>query len=263
MEAWGDCFEVVTGDAGLAAAENATLVRALGKHYLIGLKGNQPTLHGHEVETLADKRCAPQARTAERVHGLTLVREVWTHALSSGEVDFPGARLLLCVRQTHPKDDDTQSVEWRYFVTSLSTGDLSFHHLLSLVRLHWVIENRHHWTLDLVLEEDDRQPCLHSRTALEVTAWLRVLAYNLISSWRAALPSRTGCQWPGRAPARCCATRSSTAARSCPCPHSHEGLARPPPLFSNTPRAQHGRPAERRSPARRAPPLRSPCSHNG
>jgi|GEM_PF-5578362 len=48
--------------------------------------------------------------------------------------------------------------------------------------------HRHHWTLDLVLEEDDRQPCLHSRTALEVTAWLRVLAYNLISSWRAALP---------------------------------------------------------------------------
>ncbi len=31
-------------------------------------------------------------------------------------------------------------------------------------------------------------PCLHSRTALEVTTWLRVLAYNLISSWRAALP---------------------------------------------------------------------------
>jgi len=25
--------------------------------------------------------------------------------------------------------------------------------------------------LDLVLEEDDRQPCLHSRIALEVTAW--------------------------------------------------------------------------------------------
>ena len=188
VEAWGDCFEVVTGDAGLAAAENAALVRALGKHSLLGLKGNPPTLHGYAVEALADKRCAPRARTAERVHGLTRVREVWTHALSSGEVEFPGARLLLCVRQTHLRDDGSQSVEWRYFVTSLSTVDLSFHHLLSLVRLHWVIENRHHWTLDLVLEEDDRQPCLHSRTALEVTAWLRVLAYNLISSWRAALP---------------------------------------------------------------------------
>jgi predicted transposase YbfD/YdcC len=170
VEAWGDCFEVLTGDAGLAAAENAALVRALGKHYLLGLKGNQPTLHGHAVEAIADKRCTPRARTAERVHGLTLVREVWTHALSPGEVEFPGARLLLCVRQTHQRDDGTKNVEWRYFVSSLPTVDLGFHHLLSQVRVHWAIENRHHWTLDLVLEEDDRQPSLHSRTALEVTA---------------------------------------------------------------------------------------------
>ena len=188
VEAWGDCFQVVTGDAGLAAAENAALVRKLGKHYLLGLKGNQPTLHGHAVEAMADKRCAPRARTTDRAHGETVVRQLWTHALAPDEVDFPAARLLLCVRQTRQKPDGTQSAEWRYFVTSLSTGDLGFHHLLRLVRLHWAIENRHHWTLDRVLEEDDRQPCLHSRTALELTAWLRVLAYNLISSWRAALP---------------------------------------------------------------------------
>jgi hypothetical protein len=31
------------------------------------------------------------------------------------------------------------------------------------------------------LEEDDRQHCLHSRSALEVTVWLRVL-----SDWRTA-----------------------------------------------------------------------------
>jgi predicted transposase YbfD/YdcC len=188
VEAWGEHFQVVTGDAGLTAAENATLVRTLGKHYLLGLKGNQPTLHGHAVESLGDKRCAPRARTEDRAHGQTVVRELWTHALKPGEVEFTGARLLLCVLQTHLKDDGTQSLEWRYFVTSLSTVDLSFAHLLRLVRLHWAIENRHHWTLDVVFEEDDRQPCLHSRSSLEVTAWLRVLAYNLLSAWRARLP---------------------------------------------------------------------------
>lgn len=185
---WGAHFEVVTGDAGLAATENAALVRQLGKHYLFGLKGNQPTLHEHAVEAIADKRCAARARTEDRAHGESVVRELWTHALKPGEVEFPGARLLLCVRQTHLKDDGTSGVEWRYFVTSLSTVDLGFHHLLRLVRLHWAIENQHHWTLDMVLEEDDHQPCLHSRTSLEVTAWLRTLAYNLVSAWRAALP---------------------------------------------------------------------------
>jgi predicted transposase YbfD/YdcC len=171
VAAFGEYFEVVTGDAGLAAAENAALVRQLGKHYLLGLKGNQPTLHGHALEAIADKRCAPRARTEDRAHGQTLVRELWTHALAPGEVEFPGARLLLCVRQTRLEDDGASSTEWRYFVTSLSTVDLGFHHLLRLVRLHWAIENLHHWTLDMVLEEDDRQPCLHSRIALEVTAW--------------------------------------------------------------------------------------------
>jgi predicted transposase YbfD/YdcC len=188
VETWGEHFQVITGDAGLTAAENAELVRSLGKHYLLGLKGNQPTLYGLAVDSLADKKCAPRARTEDRARGETVVRELWTHALPPGEVEFAGARLLLCVRQTHLKDDGTQSVEWRYFVTSLSTVELSFSHLLRLVRLHWAIENRHHWTLDMVLEEDDRQPCLHSRSSLEVTAWLRVLAYNLVSAWRARLP---------------------------------------------------------------------------
>jgi hypothetical protein len=85
--------------------------------------------------------------------------------------------------------------EWRYFVTSLSTADLSFARLLLLVRLHWAIENRHHWTQDMVLEEDDRQPCLRSRCALEVTAWLRVLAYKslLIIYW-----AMRGARSPGK-----------------------------------------------------------------
>ena len=188
VESFGEHFQVVTADAGLTAAENAALVRSLGKHYVLGLKGNQPTLYGHAIESIADKKCAPRACTEDRAHGQTVVRELWTHALKPGEVNFEGARLLLCVRQTHLKDDGTQHIEWRYFVTSLSTTDLSFAHLLRLVRLHWAIENRLHWTLDMVLEEDDRQPCLHSRSSLEVTAWLRVLAYNLVSAWRARLP---------------------------------------------------------------------------
>lgn len=190
---WGEHFEVVTGDAGLAAAQNAALVRQLGKHYLFGLKGNQPTLHGHAVEAIADKRCPPRARTQQREHGASVLRELWTHALAPGEVDFPGARLLLCVRQTRLENDGSSSTQWRYFVTSLCTTQLDFHHLLRLVRLHWAIENRHHWTLDVVLQEDDSQPCLASRTALEVTAWLRTLAYNLLASWRASLPPKDGC----------------------------------------------------------------------
>jgi hypothetical protein len=179
---------VLTGDAGLCAAENASQVLAHHKHYLLGLKGNQPTLHDYAQAAIASKQGACRARTEDTAHGETIIRELWTHALSPTEVDFPGARLLLGVRQSHLKQDGTQKVEWRYFVTSLSTGDLSFKHLLKLVRLHWAIENLHHWTLDVVLQEDARQPCKAHASSLEVTAWLRTLGYNLIAAWRAVLP---------------------------------------------------------------------------
>jgi predicted transposase YbfD/YdcC len=188
VEAYGEHFGVVTADAGLTAAQNADLVRQLGKHYCFGLKANQPTLHEYAVEAIAAKRCPARARTEEREHGQTVVRELWTHALKPGEVDFPGARMLLLVRQQHWEDDGSVEEEYRYFVTSLDTTLFNFHPLLQLVRGHWGIENRHNWTLDVVLGEDARQPCRPTRTALEVVAWLRALAFNLLACWRTRLP---------------------------------------------------------------------------
>jgi predicted transposase YbfD/YdcC len=188
VQAYGEHFGVATADAGLTAAPNAALVREWGKHYCFGLKANQPTLYEYAVQALAAKQCPARARAQERAHGKTVVRELWTHALKPGEVDFPGARMLLLVRQQHWDDDGTFEEEYRYFVTSLDTTVFNFQQLLRLVRVHWGIENRHHWTLDVVLGEDERQPCRPTRTALEVVAWLRALAFNLVSCFRARLP---------------------------------------------------------------------------
>ena len=51
----------------------------------------------------------------------------------------------------------------------------------------WAVENNHHWTLDTQLKADDHQPCQLSARALEVTCWLRALAYNLVSARRGPL----------------------------------------------------------------------------
>ncbi len=96
--------------------------------------------------------------------------------------------MLLLVRQQYWADDGSLEEEYRYFITSLDTTVFTFQQLLRLVRVHWGIENRHHWTLDVVLGEDERQPCRPTRTALEVVAWLRALAFNLLSCFRARLP---------------------------------------------------------------------------
>jgi predicted transposase YbfD/YdcC len=53
---------------------------------------------------------------------------------------------------------------------SLDTTVFTFQQLLRLVRVHWGVENRHHWTLDVGLGEDARQPCRPTRMAPEVVA---------------------------------------------------------------------------------------------
>ena len=63
----------------------------------------------------------------------------------------------------------------------------TFQQLLPLVRVHWGIENYYNWRLDMVLGEDARQSCRSTRVVLEVVAWLRALAFNLISCFRAHL----------------------------------------------------------------------------
>ena len=191
LATFGHLFEVVTGDAGLTARENAALVISLGKQYFLGLKGNQPTLHEYAQSAFERQCSSPRASTLERSHGATLRRELWCHSVNGPdqtEIDLPGARQFLCVRQTTERKGEPPVVEWRYFVTSLPSTRLSYHHFLALVRLHWRIENALNWTLDMILGEDDGAPCEKSREALEVAAWLRALAYNSVSAWRARAP---------------------------------------------------------------------------
>jgi predicted transposase YbfD/YdcC len=191
VAAFGHLFEVVTGDAGLTAWENADLVISLNKEYFLGLKGNQPTLHEYAQSAFAGQCSSPRALTVERSHGATIRRELWCHSVNGPgqtKIDLPGARQFLCVRQTTEKEGEASAVEWRYFVTSLPSTRLSYQHFLALVRLHWRIENALNWTLDMMLGEDDGAPCEKSREALEVAAWLRALAYNSISAWRARAP---------------------------------------------------------------------------
>ena len=188
---FGHLFELVTGDAGLTASENAALVILLSKQYLLGLKGNQPKLFEYARTAFENQRSSPRAVTVERSHGATIRRELWCHSVNGPgqpSIDFPGARQFLCVRQTTEKEGKSPVVEWRYFITSLLSTRLSYQHFLALVRLHWRIENALNWTLDVILHEDDGAPCETSREALEVAAWLRALAYNSVSAFRAKAP---------------------------------------------------------------------------
>ncbi len=194
-EHFGRTFRIVTADAGLCARELAQLVVDAGKWYLFGLKENQPNLYqlAHRYFFHHHERNELRARTEERYRGKTIVRELFTWSVvGHSQNDMPGLVELWYVAQTTRNDQGAFALEQRYFVSAIPAGEISDDEKLSLVRLHWGIENGAHWTMDMVLGEDDSQPCQTSREAMEVVAWLRVLGYNIVSLYRAKGPQQDG-----------------------------------------------------------------------
>ncbi len=186
VEKFGGQFEVVTVDAGMTCRENAAAVLAHGKHYLMALKGNQPQLYQQAQDAFLGAPGPARAHTGEVRGGERLFRELHTIAVTPEEVNFPGAvEMWRVVQRSTGGTNDT-----RYFLSSRPSSSLSPTEKLGLVRMHWGIENNHHWTKDVALEEDDIQPCQASRDAIEVVAWLRVIAYNLLATWRTHQPKK-------------------------------------------------------------------------
>ncbi len=91
---------------------------------------------------------------------------------------------------TYLPDGECATVEQRYFVTSIPAGILTRDEELALVRMHWAIENGCHWTMDVMLGEDDAQPCQASRASIETVSWLRIIGYNAVSAWRHLAPRK-------------------------------------------------------------------------
>ncbi len=191
-EEMGGQFRIVTGDAGLCARENAALVAKLGRWYVFGLKGNQPHLYGLACEHRHYSVGKPLARTVEKYRGHTIERELYARDVASDPAtDIEDARQLWYICQaTYDRGGECISAEQRYFVTSIPTGTVTRDDELALVRMHWGIENGCHWTLDVVLGEDDSQPCQASRASIETVSWLRIIGYNAVSAWRQQSPPR-------------------------------------------------------------------------
>jgi hypothetical protein len=191
-EELGGQFRIVTGDAGLCARENAALVTKLRRWYLFGLKSNQPHLHGLACEHQHYSLGTPLARTAEKYRGRTIVRELYARDVAGDpEADIEDAQQLWYVCQTtYLPDGECATVEQRYFVTSIPAGILTRDQELALVRMHWAIENGCHWTMDVMLGEDDAQPCQASRASIETVSWLRIIGYNAVSAWRQQSPRK-------------------------------------------------------------------------
>ena len=168
---------VATADAMHCQRQLSRQVLDQGADYVLALKGNQESLHD-DVRLFLDDPATPvvQASQTNKGHGRIETR---TASISSDVAwiqerhQWPGLAAVGKITARRQQGERT-SVESRYYLLSQAFLPERFN---AIVREHWGIENRLHWMLDVVFNEDQSRN--RKDHCPENLALLRKLALNL------------------------------------------------------------------------------------
>jgi predicted transposase YbfD/YdcC len=153
---------IVTADALNCQRDIAQQIVDQGGDYALALKGNQGTLHA-DVSTFMDDPEITKAKTTstnttvDGEHGRIETRTAtvstdikWLQELHQ----WPGLAAIAKIdriREVSIKNTVKTTTETAYYLLS---APLSAERCNEVVRAHWGIENRLHWRLDVVMNED-------------------------------------------------------------------------------------------------------------
>lgn len=174
---------IVTIDAMGCQKEIARTIIDKGADYVLGLKGNQGTLHD-DAKLYFEDCLASEFKdieydyheTIDGDHGRIETRRYWT--VSS---DWIPDRALwknlsaIVMVQRERYVNGTTSMETSYYLTSLKSDAEC---VARAVRGHWGIENSLHWVLDIAFREDESR--IRKDHAPANFAIIRHMALNLL-----------------------------------------------------------------------------------
>ncbi len=181
-----ELFQVVTADPGSCSEANGRLVEQHNRAYLFRLKaGDQPTLYEEAHRLLGRMRPEQaEATTIDQVGKTTVIRRVWRTVEMAGWHGWdPHLRTVLRVESERITPDGNDSLEQRYYISSLRHGRLSADQWLELVRRHWGVENGNHWVFDAILQEDNHH-WIHEPRGMLAVMVLRRIAFNFVALFR-------------------------------------------------------------------------------
>jgi len=175
---------VVTLDAMGCQIAIAQKIIDHGAHYVLSLKGNQPTL---EADVLDYFRTAPAheilaTTTLEKGHGRIETRHYKAAAHSGwiasdrsypGAPRFPGITTLVQVHRTTEQAGDIKN-EVSLYLSSLPPD---IQRIAAAIRGHWSVESLH-WSLDVTFNED--QSRYRRGNGAKNMALVRRFAFNLL-----------------------------------------------------------------------------------
>lgn len=150
---------IVAIDAAGCQAENARLIREGKGHYLLTVKGNQPTLHeaAQAVFERADAAGHQGVRfdhhtTTEEGHGRPEERSVAVIYEPEGlPPDWPDVSAVVSVLRERGVGGAATATVHFYLASYAGTAA----EIAELIRGHWEIENGPHWILDVAFREDE------------------------------------------------------------------------------------------------------------
>jgi predicted transposase YbfD/YdcC len=172
---------VITADALHTQREHVTALHARGAHWVMTVKGNQPTLR-RQLAELPWRQVGEGHRSAETGHGRREIRVLKVVTIAAG-IAFPHARQAIqVIRRTRPISARTgRKGRWHtetiYAITDLAPHQARPDELAAWIRGHWQIENGLHWVRDVTFGEDASR--VHTGAAPQVMASLRNLATSL------------------------------------------------------------------------------------
>lgn len=144
----------VTIDAMGCQKQIAAKIIKKGADYVLGLKGNQVSLHQDVKLYFESELPQPSAQTLEKDHGRIEKREYYLETdfdwltQRADWANFRGIGMVKTSVTSTKTEEFTQ--ECRYFITSLTDVNQFAH----AVRKHWSIESQLHWQLDVTFRED-------------------------------------------------------------------------------------------------------------
>jgi predicted transposase YbfD/YdcC len=170
---------IVTADALNCQRAIAQQIVDQGGNYVLALKGNQGTLHDDVSTFLDDPACKATVtdQTVDADHGRIETRTATAStdiAWLQEDHRWPGLAAIgkvVRVRETTSKT----TTETAYYLLSTALSGERFN---EVARQHWGVENRLHWRLDVVMNEDqDRTRLGNGPNNLAI---LRHMALNVI-----------------------------------------------------------------------------------
>ena len=130
----------------------ASTILSQGANYLLTVKNNQPALRAALEDAFTDTPMHGYEQV-QREHGRIVVQHAQIIA-NTGQVDpahWPDCKSLGRAISLREEGKKPQSLETRYYISSAQLDHQGF---LGAVRNHWAIENKLHWSLDVIFAED-------------------------------------------------------------------------------------------------------------